>query len=198
MRRWWPVLPLVALVVLAFIWNQRRQSERQFDSLIEMAARRYGVDAALIKAVIWKESRFDPQARGRVGEAGLMQIREAAAADWTRAEKIPPVTEAQLFDARTNVLAGAWYLSHLLRRYRGTDDPLPYALADYNAGRTQVLRWLKEGARTNSAEFLARMDFPGTRAYIEAVRERREHYERSSRPRGFGSVQSDVSAIILR
>ena len=43
-------------------------------------------------------------------------------------------------------------------------DPLPYALADYNAGRAHVLRWAKEAARTNSALFLQNMDYPGTRA----------------------------------
>ena len=37
----------------------------------------------------------------------------------------------------SNTLAGAWYLAKLLRRYPHADDPLSYALADYNAGRGQ-------------------------------------------------------------
>jgi soluble lytic murein transglycosylase len=53
---------------------------------------------------------------------------------------------------------------------------VPYALADYNAGRGNVLKWMKGAASTNSAAFLAAMDFPSTKHYIETVMERREHY----------------------
>lgn len=161
---------------LAF-WIYEDRRDHQFDSLILAAANRYRVDPALVKAVIWRESRFQANARGRVGEMGLMQIRTAAAADWAAAERIATIPDEQLADATTNILAGAWYLSHLLKRYRATDDPLPFALADYNAGRTQVLRWLKDAARTNSSDFLASMDFPATRRYIESVRQRHAHYQ---------------------
>ena len=46
-------------------------------------------------------------------------------------------------------MAGTWYLRKLLRRYPRADDPVVYALADYNAGRTHVLRWNKGPAATN-------------------------------------------------
>ena len=53
---------------------------------------------------------------------------------------------------------------------------MPYALADYNAGRGNVLRWNQGAAATNSQQFLAQMTFPGTRRYIETVAERRARY----------------------
>ena len=52
------------------------------------------------------------------------------------------------FDPGTNTLAGTWYLRKLMRRYAQTDNPLPYALADYNAGRGNVLKW-NQGAAVN-------------------------------------------------
>jgi len=67
-------------------------------------------------------------------------------------------------------------LQKLLKRYEQTDNPLPYALADYNAGRGNVLKWKQGAAVTNSAAFLAQINFPGTRSYVESVMRRYEHY----------------------
>jgi soluble lytic murein transglycosylase len=167
-------LLLAAVLVLALAaplawWRYWSWRDHRYDPLIRAAASRHQVDPAVVKAVIWRESRFDPSARGRAGERGLMQIREPAARDWVQAEKVAGFDPGHLLDPTTNTLAGTWYLGHLLKRYRQTDNPLPYALADYNAGRTRVLQWMQEGARTNHAEFLHRIDFPGTRRYIEAI-----------------------------
>ena len=60
----------------------------------------------------------------------------------------------------TNTLIGAWYLEKLLKRYAQTDNPIPYVLADYNAGRSNVLKWNQGRAATNSAAFLWQIDFP--------------------------------------
>jgi soluble lytic murein transglycosylase len=141
------------------------------------AARRYGVQPALVKAVVWRESRFNAHARGGRGEIGLMQVLpKAAAKDWSDAEKLPELPADDLLDPGTNTLVGAWYLGKLLKRYEQTDDPLPYALADYNAGRGNVLKWKQGAAATNSAAFLAQINFPGTRSYVESVMRRYEHY----------------------
>jgi soluble lytic murein transglycosylase len=167
---------LVALNVAALIGWLRGRRERSQDAVILAAARRHDVDPALVKAVVWCESRFNPRARGKAGEIGLMQIREPAAREWAQAEGVRPFAHETLFDPGTNTLAGAWYLARLLKRYAHTDDPLPYALADYNAGRSHVLRWNHGAGATNSAVFLQQMTFPGTRRYIEAVVQRRARY----------------------
>lgn len=153
-----------------------RWREHSQDAVIRAAAARYGVDAALVKAVVWRESWFDPTARGKAGEIGLMQIREPAAREWAEAERITAFHHEHILDPGSNTLAGVWYLAKLLRRYPFADDPLPYALADYNAGRGNVLKWKQGAAATNSQQFLAQMTFPGTRRYIETVAQRRERY----------------------
>ncbi len=175
-RRW--LRALVAIGLLGFVgqWIYFWNREHRFDPLILTASRRYHVEPALVKAVIWKESRFNARALGSVGERGLMQVRDAAGYEWAGAEKRTGFSENQLSDPEVNVHAGSWYLSLLLKRYRATDNPVPYALADYNAGRKHVLRWMQGTAKTNSAAFVARMDYPGTRAYIAAVTQRFEHY----------------------
>ena len=171
---------LLALVIVdLLIWKrwQGRQGEARYDSIIHQAARQYEIDPLLVKAVVWRESRFKATARGQAQEIGLMQLREAAASEWAAAEKIEPFAHELVLDPRTNTLAGTWYLAKLLKRYQQTDDPLPYALADYNAGRRNVLRWMTGPGETNATKFLQKMDFPGTRDYIRQVRNRYQHYQ---------------------
>lgn len=171
----------IVLIFLLLVGFQifRSYRENSHDRSILVAAQKYGVDPALIKAVVWRESRFNPRARGAAGEIGLMQIRDAAADEWARAEGIPYFSHQHLYDPAKNLLAGTWYLRKLLRRYPRTDDPVVFALADYNAGRTHVLRWNKGAAATNSAQFLKQMDYPGTRAYIAAIQKRQQQYRKT-------------------
>lgn len=177
-----------ALAVFAFLGADRayvvqegifRERFRRFDGMIEQAALRHGVSPSLIKAVIWRETRFKPDVAGSRGERGLMQITEAAAKDWVDAEKIETFVVTDLFDAKTNIDAGAWYLARGLRHWAHKNDPVPFALAEYNAGRTRVRRWERDSGRT--VEFTAQdlqqaMDFPATKQYVGDIVERHRRY----------------------
>lgn len=165
---------LLGVAALFLWWNSSIEGHQ--DNPIRVAANRYGVDPALVKAVVWRESRFNPSVRGRAQELGLMQIREEAAQEWADAEHITGFEHAHCLDPQTNTLAGTWYLKKLLRRYSQTDNPVPYALADYNAGRGNVLKWNTGGAATNSALFIEQIGFPGTKAYVKSVLQRRQKY----------------------
>lgn len=169
------ILLVVVTICLTYWWRSSRLEHSQ-DAVIRVAAARYGVEPALVKAVVWQESRFNPGIRGKAQEIGLMQLQDAAAQEWADAEHIRPFQHEQCFNPLTNTLAGTWYLKKLLRRYGQTDNPIPYALADYNAGRGNVLKWNSGEAATNSAVFLEQIGFPGTRAYVKAVIARYEHY----------------------
>ena len=175
-----PAILLVALLTSAGIagygWWRHTRLERSQDEVIRLAAAQYEVDPALVKAVVWRESRFNPQARGSAGELGLMQLQEIAAQEWADAERIPAFRHAHCLDARTNTLAGTFYLGKLLQRYRHTDDPVPYALADYNAGRANVLRWIEGRGETNSTVFIEQIGFPQTRRYVIEVMRRSKRY----------------------
>ena len=164
----------VGLIAIYLWWNGRLEQSQ--DDPIRLAARRYGVDPALVKAIVWRESHFNPSVHGRAQELGLMQIREEAAQEWADAEHISGFEHAHCLDPQTNTLAGTWYLKKLLRRYTQTDDPIPYALADYNAGRGNVLKWNTGEAATNSAAFIEQIGFPGTKAYVNSVMQRYDKY----------------------
>jgi soluble lytic murein transglycosylase len=168
------------LTVAGYLWFVTGQA-RKYEPQINTAAKRYSVDPLLVKAVIWQETRFHPNRRGRAGEIGLMQIQEAAALDWAGAERVPNFSHDQCFDPGTNVLAGTYYLAKLLKRYARTDDPIPFALADYNAGRGHLLKWNGGAASTNSAVFIGQIGFPSTQAYVKSVMRRYAFYKFLSR-----------------
>ncbi|MFA7342969.1 MAG: lytic transglycosylase domain-containing protein [Terrimicrobiaceae bacterium] len=152
-----------------------RARYERYDEWIAQAAKRYGVSPSLVKAVIWRESRFHPDKLGTRGETGLMQITEGAARDWALAEKVETFVPTDLLDPKTNIEAGTWYLANALKRWSGKDDPVPFALAEYNAGRTHVVRWEKNsglGGGFGAEALHGIMDFPSTRAYIRSIVDR--------------------------
>ncbi len=174
----WIWLSIVLLVALAlfYFWREDRL-ERQFLPQIHAAAERYGVDPLLVRAVVWRESRFKAGARGTKGEIGLMQLQETAAHEWAETERLQSFAHEQCVDPATNTLAGTFYLGKLIKRYLRTDDPIPYALADYNAGRSNVLKWNTAGAATNSAAFVEQIGFVGTKHYVKSVMRRYQWYK---------------------
>ena len=100
-----------------------------YAALIDEAAAKHNLDAALIRAVMQTESAFDPRAVSPVGAMGLMQLMPALAKD---------MGVQNPFDPRENVMAGAEYLSRLLETHRGN---LALTLASYNAGPGNVRKY---------------------------------------------------------
>ncbi len=129
----------------------RRALSRGADPILSMfrehiaeAARETTLDPTLIYAVIKAESNGDPRAVSQAGAKGLMQLTDTTVQDYG-------VT--RVFDPRQNILAGSRYLKRLLDRF----DDLKLALAAYNAGPTNVVRY---GGIPPYAE---------TRAYVDRV-----------------------------
>jgi len=163
------------------LWSMGRYE--RYDAMIVDVATKHGVDPLLIKAVVWRESEFHPGKVGTSGERGLMQVGEGAATDWVRANKVETFVPTDLFSPRMNLEIGTWYLARALRNWKEKDDPVPFALAEYNAGKSRVRRWIARsvekappGAAIGAAEMHASIDFPTTKAYVAAITKRRAFY----------------------
>lgn len=156
----------------------------RYDSLIREVGRQRGIDPMLIKAVVWRESKFQPRKTGGAGERGLMQVTEIAAEDWVKGEKIPDFKPDDLFDPATNILVGTWYLARAMERWNGKDTAEPFALAEYNAGRSRVNRWVDDtnmGHRATADDLRESIDFPGTREYVRTILDRYAYYREVGR-----------------
>jgi soluble lytic murein transglycosylase-like protein len=93
---------------------------------IAAAANEFGVDEAVVRAIIHAESAFNPNALSRVGAQGLMQLMPATAKRFG---------VGNAFEPSQNIRGGVRYLSWLLKRFKGD---LTLAAAGYNAGEGAV------------------------------------------------------------
>jgi soluble lytic murein transglycosylase len=156
---------------------------QQYDGMIQSVATAHRLDPMLVKAVVWRESRFDPQKYGSVGERGLMQVSEKAANEWARENKIDNFRVEELFDPQKNLDAGAWYLQRAWQHWEQEPDPLPFALAEYNAGASRAQRWAggEQAPAMTAKAFLSNIDFPNTRKYVDSIIARYQFYKRRGR-----------------
>lgn len=146
------------------------------EDIIRQQSREKGVDAALIAAVIYSESKFDDRTSS-AGARGLMQITPDAANDIERHSGGTDFHLGDLADPEINIRYGTFLLRELLDRY---DGDTVAALAAYNAGPTNVDRW--GGSELN----VDGIRFPETRAYVEGVLDKRRDYrERYARELGY-------------
>ncbi len=100
-----------------------------YDRIVDEVANTYGVESALLHAVISVESRYRPKAVSKKGAAGLMQLMPVIARRYGVADPLDPVQ---------NLHGGAKYLRYLLKKY---NNDRSLTLAAYNAGESAVAKY---------------------------------------------------------
>lgn len=171
-------------------WMTAARNEVELLPLIRAAAARHDVPEELVRAVIWKESRFNSAAVGSKGEIGLMQITDGAVQDWARRRRQKKPVRRELFKPEVNLEIGTWYLAQCGRHWDGYLSRDILQLAEYNAGRRKVL---KDWAPSRAADSLSldAISYPGTQDYISQILARRAYYrkqlekEREAHKNGF-------------
>lgn len=126
-----------------------------YRKLVQEASRKYGVDEALILAVMQTESDFNPRCVSSAGAMGLMQLMPSNVTEYG-------ISDA--FDPAQNIDAGVRHLRDMLQRY---DGDVKLALAGYNAGPGNV------------AKYGGVPPFAETRNYIPKVLARAEAFRQS-------------------
>lgn len=162
-------LAIVAGVLLAGTIDKAIQEltlPLRHEDVIRQQSREKEVDASLIAAVIYSESKFSDRTSS-AGARGLMQITPEAANEIERLSGGTTFSLRDLSDPEINIRYGTFLLHELLERY---DSDVVAALAAYNAGPTNVDRW---GGDDLDLDGIA---FPETRAYVEEVLEKQRDY----------------------
>jgi len=173
---------LVSITVAALDTAVRNNALPLQDASIirEQAAAKH-LDPALIAAVIYAESKFEPR-ESSAGAQGLMQILPATAYYLAHLSGGFRFTAADLARPEINVAYGSYYLRYLLDHYQG-DEML--ALAAYNGGLANVDRWVAKAQEGGGQLTVAAIPFPETREYVSRVLAAQQAY-RETYPRELG------------
>lgn len=146
-----------------------------YSDVIRQQAAEKDLDPALIAAVIYAETKFDPRPSS-AGAEGLMQILPQTAEFLARRSGATTFTVSDLGTPQVNIAYGSYYLRYLLDRY---DDQEVLALAAYNGGESNVDRWLAEDRTEGRALTINTIPFPQTQAYVIKVLHAQRQYRRT-------------------
>ncbi len=147
----------------------------EYENIIRQQAGEKQVEADLIAAVIYSESRFRDQTSD-AGARGLMQITPATADTIETLSGGETFVYEDLADPDLNIRYGTFFLRYLLDRYEGNETA---ALAGYNAGIGNADAWGGAAMETSDIAFVE------TREYVEQVLDKRKEYaERYERELG--------------
>ncbi|HET8796203.1 MAG TPA: transglycosylase SLT domain-containing protein, partial [Thermoanaerobaculia bacterium] len=173
LRRAWPQLATVDQdsVPAYFI---RLYYPLKYGDEIERHAKARNLDPSLVRALILQESYYNPRARSSVGATGLMQLMPPTAKEHAARLRIP-FAVSRLENPDVNVNLGTFHLRMLVNLFKGNTY---LAVASYNAGQGNVLKWRRAAPNKPLDELLESIPFPETRNYVKRVTMLRSAYER--------------------
>ena len=170
---------LVLAIILAMPLFQRAVNDLSlplsYSDVIRQQADEKHLDPALIAAVIYAETKFEPRPSS-AGAEGLMQILPQTAEFLARRSGATSFTVSDLGTPQVNIAYGSYYLRYLLDLYKGQEVP---ALAAYNGGETNVDRWLADERRQGRSLSVSEIPFPQTQAYVAKVLRAQAQYRKA-------------------
>ena len=141
---------------------------------IKKYAARNGLDPYLVMGLILQESSFIPNAKSAVGATGLMQLMPPTAKELAQRLHVP-FGQARLENPEVNVELGTAHLKMLVNMFNGN---ALLAVASYNAGQGNVLKWKRSAPGRPMDEFVESIPFAETRNYVKRVTMLRSSYAR--------------------
>ena len=147
-----------------------------FRAAICQASAQHGVDPLWMHAIIWQESKYNPDAHSGASARGLMQFIPDTAEALAAAAGVGDLTLARLYEPETSIQLGAYYWSTLLSEFKSVE----LALAAYNGGPDNVRRWRDKWPDSEGEFFVSDIGFVETKRYVQAVFTARAAYGRAN------------------
>ena len=137
-----------------------------YQNLVMKNVKQNDLDPSVVYGVIRRESLFDPLAKSRVGALGLMQLMPATARKVAQSLGLKRPRQADILNIDNNIKLGTKYFKTVLNRF---DKNVSLAAAAYNAGPSNVKKWLPDGESLPADQWVETVPFKETRNYIQAV-----------------------------
>ena len=147
----------------------------KYTQFVEEQCETYGVDKALVYAVIRTESGFDPEAVSSIGARGLMQITKSTF-EWAQmklGKDFAEDTYDDMFDPETNIKYGTFLLSAFIKEFGSVDN----ALCAYHAGWGKAKSWLSDPKYSPDGENITNIPFKDTNWYVNKINEVMDKYQ---------------------
>lgn len=179
-RAAWAFAVLVILIVL-FVSVLPDALEKvnypiKYKEWIEEFSFEYGLDPALVAAIVYTESGCDVNALSSVGARGLMQLMPSTA-EWIhpKLKKSYSFDEEVLFTVDGSLTYGCWYLNFLSDLFDGDRMSV---IAAYHAGQGKVQSWREDASCAPDGVHLVNIPegAKATRHYVEKVNKAYEYY----------------------
>lgn len=169
---------ILTIVGLAFLPNYilKKLYPIGFTEYVEQYAEEYDMDKHFIYAVIYAESRFDPNAVSHLGASGLMQLMPDTF-DWIkyRMKDTRELSyEKDVFDPEINIQYGTYLLSLLLEEFGDRD----VAVMAYHAGRGNVQKWLDNSKYSDDGKNIHTIPYEDTKKYVNSINKAYKIYAR--------------------
>lgn len=169
---------LIALILLPIFLFSSEPIQNQiyplkYSTIVESVAEEHHFPPSLIYAVIYAESKFNPNALSSANAKGLMQITDETY-QWACNRIGKEATDSDsLFDPKTNITCGGLILRLLVDRFENIET----ALAAYNAGQGKVTKWLSDPAYSKDGKTLTHIPYEETENYVRRVIYIQEKYQ---------------------
>lgn len=161
---------------LQLLAEEKARYRLDYREWIEYYSINQGIDPAFVAAIIYNESRFDPNAESYLGARGLMQIMKATGG-WI-AEKLDEEDTYSfdlMYNPEDNIRYGTWYLGYLARLFDANIDKVA---AGYHAGQNAVQSWLDNPEYSSDGRTLQVIPYQDTDQYVQRVKNAYEMYKK--------------------
>ena len=154
------ILLVVIFSILRYLYPQN------YKQYVDKYAKEYSLDSDIIYAIIKCESNFNASSLSHAGAIGLMQITPDTF-EWALMKSgDKELDSVMLFDAQTNIKYGCYIYSLFIKEFSNQKT----ALACYNAGRGNVLKWLKDKRLSIDGKVIENIPFDETAKYVSKVK----------------------------
>ena len=170
---------LLAMLVAWFIADRLASLPEKVDieSCIEESALKYGIQPSLIRAIIWRESKYETDTEGKAKEIGLMQITPSAVEDWCKANKRNAPSRRSLFKPSLNIEIGTWYLAQAGKHWNEYKSKEILQISEYNAGYGNVSKNWKPKSPDIEVK-ISDITIASTREYVKTVLQKKAEYDK--------------------